>query len=636
MEIFDTKYKSKKSSSANNFVRLPFVRKQRVIPSNDFRTNIDQMDIYLQEREKCEKIRLTVTVNPICTNALFNRITEVVYKEGSDSATLLNYEKCEREEGDSIPPTDKLLCGGKQLSDFTSRNPNDGAILLTRDTQLSQYDEITYHCGLDILNNHIARKKTFKCVSYSENSTNDKENFNTIADYMRDYNGSRVKGYNDAGKFIDLHLYLAEDIMTFEESVEQNLIEDNGWLGFVNTSNPLIADKKEGEDMHINKVINKGSSCDFINLCPEKELFYLTPLYNRYRNRFENNWNYCLTYPSSSTTEGIQFIHPDTKGLRIYYFDDEYTIGGMKMCKIVSCAKHGLQLEDVINLYFNGTLLSEPIVVRALQVIKIDDEYTFYVKYSDQNWVSQTNFVTWKTRTTFENNNFDIIDAQYTTGHTIDELSTPIYEWSSDKKYIYRSDKPNNLIPVFSSKGTYKANLSLYTNDVSFRQVVGSTELEYYVRIFSKIPNWQFAQTKINEYTSNEEKEELIRTYSSKNYDFSNHLSNLAFAKNIYGDEISQIVFTDDIDISNLTDNLGRPLTDIFITFIKNNAGYRLWYGKNGWADECDSASSDVEYSHVFGKVSCGFKLAPETVGDKNYRNIIQTNNVKYDDLYKG
>ena len=36
---------------------------------------------------------------------------------------------------------------------------------MIRDTQLSRYENVTYHCGLDMLNNHILRSQTFKTVT---------------------------------------------------------------------------------------------------------------------------------------------------------------------------------------------------------------------------------------------------------------------------------------------------------------------------------------------------------------------------------------------------------------------------------------------------------------------------------------
>ena len=52
------------------------------------------------------------------------------------------------------------------------------------------------------------------------------------------------------------------------------------------------------------------------------------------------------------------------------------------------------------------------------------------------------------------------------------------------------------------------------------------------------------------------------------------HWWKIAFSKNIYNDNITEIVFTDDINIGSLKDNLGRPLTDIYFTII-NNQGYK-------------------------------------------------------------
>ena len=99
----------------------------------------------------------------------------------------------------------------------------------------------------------------------------------------------------------------------------------------------------------------------------------------------------------------------------------------------------------------------------------------------------------------------------------------------------------------------------------------------------------------------------LIAQYQTVEHDFENHISQLSFAKNVYGDDITQIVYTDDIDISYLRDNLGRPLTSIYLTILKNNKGYKEWYGKNGAPIEirkkCGVRDEDyhIEYSHCFG-----------------------------------
>ena len=46
----------------------------------------------------------------------------------------------------------------------------------------------------------------------------------------------------------------------------------------------------------------------------------------------------------------------------------------------------------------------------------------------------------------------------------------------------------------------------------------------------------------------------------------------LAFSKNIYNDQNYQFVINQDIDIEGLTDNLGRPLSELYVTFIKTDS----------------------------------------------------------------
>ena len=140
---------------------------------------------------------------------------------------------------------------------------------------------------------------------------------------------------------------------------------------------------------------------------------------------------------------------------------------------------------------------------------------------------------------------------------------------------------------------------------------MGGIECEYYVRIFSKIPNFKNASADTsNAYEIYKDDGRLIDEYQTKKYDFESHVSRLAFAKNSYSDNIGEIVFTDNIDISNLRDNRGRPLTSIYLTIVKNNKGYKEWYGfndyNNNWNGGALITADTVEFSHCFGKISCG------------------------------
>lgn len=679
-KIILPKYLSKKGSNAHQYIKTSFKNNQRLIPSEDFRDTINEVEVYNKERQNCDKHRLILTINPVCSNVLFNRVTEVIAQEGSDNCTCLNYRIDNLynngfKDADLKDKIDNELVG-KTLASFIEDNSNFCSVKLTRDTQLSAEGfECNYKCGLDILNNHILRSNTFKCIcDMPDGQIND--DFNTIFDMMREFDGTQVEDYPTTGNtpMTKLHLYNKDDIMDFDVSVDNNISEDNGWLGFINKGKVTTysnQEGKKGQPLPISHVINNKPTCGFVDFAPERDLWYFTPKFNSARNRFEKNWNYCLTYPSSSTTKNISFIRQKTNSLKVLYFDDNVKVGGVQCCKIVSYCKHGLMEGDFINLYVNGTKkrevndelislgaklltkavpdsdvkekLKEAVTARMnnhddeiytnLEVMRVDDDYTFYVRYSVSDWISTTKFITWSNSYGF---NYQVSkeEAKYTWNTT----------GRNNVSMVDVDGKSYNFLVFVADNGMYKSNLSPYCNDVSFKQVIDNEEVNYYVRIFSKIPNWRFAETKINEFTTDKEREELITTYTAKEFDFESHVSKIAFSKNVYGDDVSQIVFTDDVQVKELRDNLGRPITDIFLTVVKNNAGYREWYGKNALLTtnpnkkiDIDTGSEKIEFSHVFGKVTCGFELSPLSILKDDHKNVVQINNVAGDiEYYKG
>lgn len=83
-----------------------------------------------------------------------------------------------------------------------------------------------------------------------------------------------------------------------------------------------------------------------------------------------------------------------------------------------------------------------------------------------------------------------------------------------------------------------------------FKKVIGGVESEYYFRKFRKI------QTKLSSIIETDDYE----TYQA------------GFSENIYNDLITQFVFNEDIDVDSLTDNLNRPLSEIYLTIIKTDS----------------------------------------------------------------
>ena len=88
-KIYLNKNKSVNSVNEQNFVGVDLSTKSKLLPYNDVSDILNLNDLYIKERNNCRKYRLILTVNPICTNVLYNYRTEVVRKEGSSAVTFI-------------------------------------------------------------------------------------------------------------------------------------------------------------------------------------------------------------------------------------------------------------------------------------------------------------------------------------------------------------------------------------------------------------------------------------------------------------------------------------------------------------------------------------------------------------------
>ena len=689
--IFLDEFSSKNSVSNTSGLNVSLGGKRKLIPSTDTSYIISAYEQYEKERKECNIIRLTCQVNPICTNVLFNRITEIVKDEGSSGITMINYGFCGTPSTSTYDvfncvkykePTMEFWSGntafyqsvdnrattlshsttitqavisssrdyenGQCFDEVNSKHPTNAI----RDMQLSKEDSkglpFIYHCGLDIFNNHLLRSKTFKPVnkfpyeieksgcesSHSSNASYGA--FNTIADVMRDINGNKVieKMYFPISAQIDgntkilaRHLYEYDDIYSFKDTINSKLLDKyNGWLGFPNASKIKSYDEFDSnETLGIERPLMYMNGGDFIDMYPSRDLYSFIPKWNEARHRIEKNWNYCITYPSSSTTIGFEDIietNEDLNALKTMYFD-ENTIAdnGASQLVIYSVAKHGLSVGDYVNIYRtyteNGKTNNEMVIEEA-RVSNVADDYIFTVfgattKISN-SWVQVTND--------------DIVAKKI----ILDDIEYTLNE--GKRSYFYREDDDGEthkyyIVNSHSDSNGY-VNFDEKSQHISYKKVVNGIECDYYVRIFSRLPNFKFASGTTTEYDLYGSDSTMIKTYQDSKYDFESHVSRLAFAKNIYSDEVGEIVFTDDIDISNIKDNLGRPITSLYLTIIKNNKGYKEWYGftnKPTQWEISEIANSTVEYSHCFGKITCGFELSDESADETNIRNIKSINN---------
>lgn len=621
INVFLEKFRSKSSTNTSEGLHVSLAGKRKLLPVNDTSNVLSQNDQYNKERENCSIIRLTCQVNPICSNVLFNRVTEVVSGEGSPDVSVVNYG------------IGNVNANGKDMGFWSggrlAYNGADSPIQQIglhptnsiRNTQLSNQGFI-YHCGLDILNNHLIRSNTFKTVTYDTESS---ESFNTIADMMRKVDGNNVTetipfpveaNVADNQKEQDLHLYEIDDILTFKDCVKERLIGTyNGWFGFKNKSKIKSYNHQfvTGSSLEIEKPLMYMSGGDFVDMYPDRSLYSFVPKYNGFRKRIEKNWNYCITYPSSSYTPSndsepfSDVIDYELKSMKVACFNENTRQdNGTRQLVIYSVAKHGLEPGDYVNVYKSymsgDTRISEKILDNA-EVSAVADDFIFTLFTQDVQ-----------------------ISKKWT---TIDNLPN---DYSVVGKYVTNG---SSYYKIIGDEVTNYVNIDDDAQEISYKKVVNDIECDYYVRIFSRLPNFKFASGDTsNEYEIYRDRGgyNMIDIYSNQKYDFESHVSRLAFAKNIYTDEIGEIVFTDDINIANIKDNLGRPLSELYLTIVKNNAGYKEWYGFNNVP--ISVGSENVEFSHCFGKVKCGIEMNymcnderyPNNINRLTYNSVVPVN----------
>ena len=627
-KVFLQSHISKQSSNTSNGVNVQLKGKRKLLPTTDMSESVSQYEQYLEERGKCNKIRLTCQVNPICSNVLYNSVTEIVRNEGSDDVEVLNYGNEALSKG--TIKTENTSGKNKKVDFWSSPSWNGDALTILngnakdshptnaiRDTQLSSPSNgFVYHCGKDIFNNHLIRSNTFKTICKRQGGNED--TFNTIADKMRDVKGNEVvetlyfpvdAPIDGHKKDVTMHVYRYDDILTYADSVKNRLVQKyDGWVGFYNRSKiKSYNDFKKGEIMDIERPIMYKNGGDFIEMYPDRSLYSFVPKFNKSRKRVEKNWEYCITYPSSSTTDGFDSIINKSNGaLKAIYFDENSKgdNGGSQLV-IYGISKHGLIVGDFVSVYKtlrNGT---DERVVESAEVSAVVDDYIFVLKGNS---------------TAISNLWHDVNQDELSNGKiTVDGVE---YSLASNKKYF--TDASDNKYYLVNGK---YVNLDLDSQHISYKKVVNGIECNYYVRIFSKVPNFKNASAVTSsEYDIYKDDSKLIKEYQGSDYDFESHVSRLAFAKNIYGDEIGEVVFTDDIDISNLKDNLGRPLSTLYITFLKSNGGYKEWYGFDNVP--IYPPNDKVTYSHCFGALTCGYETSDESIYTNGISSINKINNI--------
>jgi len=160
---------------------------------------------------------------------------------------------------------------------------------------------------------------------------------------------------------------------------------------------------------------------------------------------------------------------------------------------------------------------------------------------------------------------------------------------NQDYQFLIDTSKYSDLLSILNMK----------SNRVV--KVINRVDSKYYIRKFRKIPNFIDDTEKITEDNID------VKLLTGKT-SFVNEAYQPGFSRNIYNDGMYQIQYLDDVDVNLLKDNLGRPLSEIFLTVIKKN----IIDGNN-------------EPANIFTRITSGIDSLPGVTG---YTNVRMINNV--------
>ena len=554
-----------------NSVDIDLTTKQRLFTGGDSTGTINHYEMYLKERNDCDRYKLFFTINPYMSNILFNMFTEVVYDENMGGwATILGDTPLQK-TGNANWERGHRTYSKDDKGVFDSGITRYEAI---RDTEYShpELGNFTYHPGLDIFNNHYLRSEGYFAIRKGKHSGGDNKSvFNTISDYLVYDNGSiathkrEVPIESDPTKTVDknTHIFGRTNFSTFSNAFATRLKEENGWLGFYNKSyakganHTIIVDGVE-KDIEINRVLNNRNACEFIDMYPDRSLFSLLPKINKnYKNREEYNWEWCITYPYkkryTKDNGGVYDFFEKGKGLRIIWnssdvlymnninanlLEPNFVTRESRAVYFRTKAKHGLSVGDIVRLTDGEDRSFSCPVVGVGDTNKEMKKYYFSVSYDD------------------------LADG-----------------WGEESKYVIMGRVEGVKIP----------------NKVYVAKVINGVPCDYYIREFKVI-------------------EELHST-----------INKAGFARTIYNDPVAQIIFSDDLNVSGLKDHLGRSLTEVYLTIVKKNRGYSNWYTYG------TTNPAVVEASHCFGKVTSGFdfEMGGKDIVTEEFMEIMKDYNVR-------
>lgn len=589
-EILLNSSNSKMSVNGDISLNIDLSSDEKKFPSNSVNSNINQYKQYIKEKDASNKYRFVFTINSVCSNVLYNHVSEIIEKTSSG---IKFYASFYDSDEDSVKKNYNKYVQYKYDEDKELRRDD-----LIKDTGYSHPEcgNFIYNPGVDIFNNHRFRNKEFVIVADKE-SDKPCEDYNTISDTLREYDGTILKTIATADDS-NTHLYYKDTLKTYIESVRDNLIEKDGWFGFINPTgldivNCRLGSEKNPTNIVINKVINNRKACEFIDLYPDRTLFSFIPNKNKTLNREEYNWNYCITYPYKNVYENklISLLDSTGKNLNLNgILTDFCDSNGNKMTDE--------ELTSLTSLDWKEESSEVTLCTRIKNNINVGDYIKIHLVIPKDG-----NPLYFTIRTNVKVQNVGI--GGYNTMYYFTVKKSDIL---SGIKTIYNK----NAIRVDSETIHNLDGLHCYV-----QRVVNGRPCKYYFRKFRRLPNFKNTNIYNDVKLSNSAIKSVVFN------DFDSSLNKLGFGMNVYGDRMVQIVYNDDVDTTNIYDNLGRELHELYLTIIKTNKGNKKWYNDKSYSDKT------VECSHCFSEVTSGIDMPwpYDGINDDDY-NVHKLHNI--------
>ena len=670
-------------------VNIPLVSSRSDLLLDNSVSTINLNELYLKERDKCDNYRIMLTLHPYCTNVLFNTCSEIVKNEGSndvehvtmDSNLTINknvmgkknslntyhmirnteYSKedigYEYHPGLDIFNNHIIRNKSYRIVNYSKNNKNvDNFNTIEDKFRLSDGTVLKKCCRKDINDDVLEEKSLYNIedILSFKNGEAITENLKEQNGWFGFYNTTTIEAKDNKGNKLDINR-----VINNKSNCEFiDMYPDRTLFSFAPKYNNFKFRSEYNWDILLTypfKSVVKDDDGNDLNVIQDGTCNALYIVDTKYVRTASGNKSMMFRTLTKHNLQIGDYV-------KIYYNENETGTEWVKIEKKFRVYSIGNTKGDYKDYYFH--IVDEELLESIFCTPKENEQYTSwdYVRDYFYNELDLTNVDVWDSNATYYLNSLVKKDGKIFICRRL-----PIGVYSFDECFILLEgaishyDSNIGLTDFPSENDCYikvdETYYTLYNHDINKSysdEVKNGVDVSTFIMgivnnalrndDYETLPHPNEGQTPWHDYINfrfvkcdgDTECCYYVRKFKSISDDkINNELYKLAFANTVYGDEIAQITYTDNINVNHLRDNKGYPLTNIYATIIKSNRGYKEWYKHNN-----EKNNDVIEYSHCFGPVTCGFdyfSLAKDNFEIRDKRKKLKdvrfiSNELKQDD----